>query len=140
MVEVIDNNPIADSIVVLMVGIPASGKSTLARNLSQQISQMANATTSQYAAAIVSLDQIQMELTTNGSGEVDVKVQAWHDSKRVALEKVRGILSQARDDATPTLVIVDDTFEYASMRKVYYQLARELHTRYLELHVVCPID
>ena len=46
MVEVIDNNPIADSIVVLMVGIPASGKSTLARNLSQQISQMANATTS----------------------------------------------------------------------------------------------
>ena len=60
-----------------------------------------------------------MELT-NESGEEEVKVQAWHDSKRVALEKVRGILSQAKEEARPSLVIVDDTFEYASMRKVYY--------------------
>ena len=57
---------------------------------------------------------------TNGSGEEEVKVQAWHDSKHIALEKVRVILSHARDEARPTLVIVDDTFEYASMRKVYY--------------------
>ena len=40
------------------------------------------------------------------------------------------------------VVIVDDTFEYGSMRKVYYQLARdELEkTAYIELHIKCSVE
>ena len=38
------------------------------------------------------------------------------------------------------MVIIDDCFEYGSMRKVYYQLARELRVGYFELHIDCPLD
>ena len=44
MVEIIGNNPVGDGVVVLMVGIPASGKSTLAGKLSQQIPQLEDTT------------------------------------------------------------------------------------------------
>ena len=39
------------------------------------------------------------------------------------------------------ILLVDDTFEYQSMRKPFYQAARDIKpTSYVELHVKCPID
>ena len=39
------------------------------------------------------------------------------------------------------ILIVDDTFEYSSMRKPYYQTAREFKpTSYIEVHLKCDVE
>lgn len=45
-----------------------------------------------------------------------------------------------QDEHHSHIVIIDDTFEYGSMRKVYYQLAREKRVAFLELHIDCSLE
>ena len=113
-----------NGVVVLLVGLPACGKSTLAARLE---------TSANTQVKRISLDEVQAELVAAGDKD---GVEAWHESKKLALERTRAFLTApATDNEAARIVVVDDTFEYNSMRKVYYQLARELQVGYVEVHI-----
>ena len=109
---------------MLLVGLPASGKSSLAQYIKKLISN----------TKVVSLDEIQLELMRDE--DLD-SLEAWHRSKEYALAEVKDMLL----DQVCKILIVDDTFEYHSMRKPYYQAAREIKpTSYIEVHFKCDME
>jgi len=75
-------------VIVLLVGIPASGKSTLA-------SRLVSLNESDWFISIVSHDQIWQELcsidTTTGAQDEtkQAQIKAWHEAKTEALSRVR---------------------------------------------------
>ena len=113
-----------ESILVLLVGLPASGKSSLAQNIKSLISN----------TKIVSLDECQLEVIKDE--DLD-SLAAWHRSKEYALAEVKDMLI----DQVCKILIVDDTFEYSSMRKPYFQTARDVKpTSYIEVHLKCEVE
>ena len=67
-------------------------------------------------------------------------IEGWHKSRDVALEITRTMIEKFLLYKKQSLVLVDDTFEYSSMRKAYYQIAREYSVLYGELHLTCPLE
>ena len=64
-----------ETILVLLVGLPASGKTTLAQSIKKLISN----------TKLVSLDEIQLDLIKDE--QID-SLEAWHRSKEGALAEV----------------------------------------------------
>ena len=67
-------------------------------------------------------------------------IEGWHKTRDIALEITRTMIEKSLLYKKQSLLIVDDTFEYASMRKAYYQIAREYSVIYGELHLKCPLE
>ena len=92
--------------ILIMTGLPACGKSTLARVLAEQFAVL------NFNVKIIELDFIFSQL----SGPVDGK---WQLARNKALQETNSALL-----ALKTLVIIDDTNDYRSMRKPYFRLAQ----------------
>jgi broad-specificity NMP kinase len=83
---------------MLLVGLPGCGKTTLANQLRDLDPTIQH----------ICFDQLQEEQTT----------ESWHEAKQIAFKKCQEhILSN------PSMIILDDNFEYKSMRKPYFKLA-----------------
>jgi hypothetical protein len=75
-------------------------------------------------------------------------VELWHSVRVEALRRVRSLLEgqleaqqQQQGGSSPlALVLVDDNFYFRSMRKPFFQLARELRVGYQLLYLQCGVQ
>ena len=89
--------------VVVLVGLPGSGKSTIARHLCQ----------TRQSSVHIEYDAVAASL----SEEDDLA--AWRRSRTAAVEDLKKHLKES-----PHLIVLDDNFHLRSMRKDIYQICR----------------
>lgn len=118
------------SCIVVLLGLPASGKSWLAKQLCSFLSDDNCVVNCASYDDIVSLKE-QAEIALSSSSEMTKRY------RREMRESVESFLT------TPTLsknvVIVDDNNYYRSMRYEYYRLAAKFSIGYLQIYVKCQL-
>jgi len=122
------------------------------------------------SVSVVSFDQEYCALLANNTslesnGEASFQPSLWHESRQVAINHVRELVrlnfdeeKKESDPAQPLpspnsmddtskdsaqhlhLIIVDDNNQYRSMRKVFYQMARDARIAFGQLHLSVSID
>ena len=100
-------------LLLLLIGLPGCGKTTLASSILKL-----NPTSKH-----ICFDLLQGGLQTT---------ESWHQAKQTAFELCQ--------HSNANLIILDDNFEYKSMRKPYFKLAQERHIGYIELHFTISLD
>ncbi len=108
-----------NSVLVLLCGLPGAGKSRLAAGLLDIPKEV--------KLCLVSVDAFLVE----GQGELPRSASSgfepgqWHASKKRCLEASEALLTAAAvDPSIRIIILVEDNFYYASMRKAYCSLAR----------------
>lgn len=122
--------------VLLLCGLPAAGKSTLAKKLIEKARE-------EYDVEHVEFDQVEMMLRKNhGLREVEVEAgkkreedgdgekerRMWKMTRKRAYEKVNGLIGMAQsseESGRKVVVLVDDTLHLKSMRRSYWKLAEK---------------
>ena len=115
--------------VLVLIGLPAAGKSTLCRALERDADG--------WRVASVRFDD-DLEAATV---DADFDPERWHASRAAALARVEALLRAAgpEDGAAPRLVVVDDNMQYRSMRHRLFQMARDARTRLARAWVRLPL-
>ncbi|TRY73492.1 hypothetical protein TCAL_13419 [Tigriopus californicus] len=152
------NRPLSSSImasakpqicILVLLGLPGSGKTTLAQNMRVHLKE-------KFKVILVSYDDLiplaeQAQLSQNSDDK------AWKEARKLILNGVHALINPAQsglslaevqefktklgipedepESSKDTLVIVDDNNYYASMRYEYYQLARSNQTGFCQLHI-----
>ncbi|KAF4737919.1 hypothetical protein FOZ62_022696 [Perkinsus olseni] len=117
-----------DNVVVVLCGLPASGKSTLAEKLRVGRSE---------AIHVVDYDAINRRLLgekDTPKNEFDPEI--WRQSRQLALEEMRTILGRAGK----SIVIMDDNHFLRSMRKSVSKAAWEAGAGVCCVFVDCPLE
>ncbi|KAK9817333.1 hypothetical protein WJX74_010665 [Apatococcus lobatus] len=124
----------ARACLLLLCGLPASGKSTLSRALQDFCSQQEQHTRCQ----VLSTDNAQAEL----SGGEDFNAKLWKAARRGVLQQTECLLRTAFGAATHTrlLLIVDDNMQYRSMRREFFQVARDARSAFVQLYISLPVE
>jgi predicted kinase len=114
--------PLRGNMLILMCGLPFSGKSTLARAIAERT-----------GCEYISLDEINKERGLGFGGD-GIPVEAWEETHSIALSRLRHLLPDAD-------VILDDTCCYRWIRDRYRALAGEfgLPTRVVHLDIPAEI-
>lgn len=114
--------------VLLLCGLPGSGKSSLARSLKESnVDTFDRILHIEYDS--ITREQLQtQQQTENDNEDVFTKdsLEAWRASRNIALEQLSQQLEthlESNDTSTPSLLIImDDNFHLRSMRKNVHQL------------------
>jgi tRNA uridine 5-carbamoylmethylation protein Kti12 len=115
-------------VVLLLCGLPASGKSSLAKQVREQVQQSSNHDNhfcTNYCCHLIEYDALQESLTDN---ETDI-LEAWRQTRGVALQDFQKVLTECvevESHETSSLVILDDNFHLPSMRKQVYQTCQRV--------------
>jgi len=124
----------AERLLVILAGPPASGKSTLARSLAARGGG---------TVAHLDLDELYREecgaAGLHSSARDGASVEAWHRSRSVLLERLPGVLRAPGRPGKYT-VVIDDTAEHRSWRRRLAAAARECSSRLLVLELGLPVD
>ena len=116
--------------IVLLVGLPGTGKTTFAKILSQ--------TNEAASCATVSFDEVlpleeQKALSTAPSSSGN----KWKLARQDMKDRVRKEMAERNDDV---IVFVDDNNYYRSMRQEYHRLARDANAGFCQLHVAMTAE
>lgn len=116
--------------VVLLCGLPGSGKSSLARLLKESNDESASFDQITH----IEYDSVVRELQTASEQEeqavfTDESLQAWKTSRKVALSTLNKELERHFDSTSNTssssiLIVMDDNFHLRSMRKQVHQICQ----------------
>lgn len=127
-------------LIVLICGIPASGKTSFAKMLARnhdalkealesgegQISMLLNSRAS-IDIHLVSFDaHLLKEISSHGGA---FTAEIWHRSRQNALEEIETLLNRENLSSSPTsghnsrVILVDDNMNYLSMRKPIFDIA-----------------
>ena len=117
-------------ILVVLLGLPASGKSWLAEKLCSFLSENNCVVNCVHYDDIVSLEE-QAKIALSSTSE---RTKKYRRDMRVQVES---ILTKFKSSSTKSVVIVDDNNYYRSMRYEYYQLAAKYYVGYLQIFVQC---
>ena len=144
-----DTAPAADIVVLLLCGLPASGKSALASAFcsAEITSQSTTTDNDDIVTHHIEYDQLQdalqndnqrllenQDATVTGSGNDDKargtssSVLAWRQSRASALDELRDHLQQQQQQQNGKktgVILMDDNFYLRSMRKQVYQVCRQ---------------
>lgn len=117
------------STVILLIGLPGSGKSTVARALCEAREDV-DAAHIEYdkVAASISAQSISVHSHASNSNDEDIhagadRLDAWKKSRIVATEQVLNLLQRT---PPPSLIVMDDNFHLRSMRKTIYRICQEM--------------
>uniref|UniRef100_A0A224XVN3 Putative conserved secreted protein n=1 Tax=Panstrongylus lignarius TaxID=156445 RepID=A0A224XVN3_9HEMI len=110
--------------LICLVGLPASGKTTLAHNIKAKY-QM------RYNVDIISFD---IEISQDGDMSWKNKRSAVHCSVKLLIQKY--LTSSDKH----TLIVLDDNMFYKSMRYEYFQLARKYSLGFCEIYLSSPLE
>ncbi len=112
--------------LILLCGLPASGKSTLVRTLCRVWRRL----DVPVDVSVISVDALQRETTYSASD--------WHAARDRAFTLAQDALQREREGRL--LLVVDDTMFYRSMRRRFFLLATEMSCAFHLLYVQCPLD
>ncbi|ETP47099.1 hypothetical protein F442_06759 [Phytophthora nicotianae P10297] len=120
---------LCDAVFVLVSGLPAAGKTTLAKHLA------AHSSTPSRLYERISFDDLydQMASEDTSSKPAEFDPEQWKACQRDMVVRVTRRLEELKASdmskaATPQLVLlVDDNFQYRSQRKRFFQLSTELN-------------
>jgi len=118
--------------IVVLVGLPASGKSSLALKLTNVLRDRGSLVDCIVYDDIVPLAK-QAEIASCLSRETT------KENRLLMRNRVQSLLSESSELAN-RVVIVDDNNYYRSMRYEYYQLAAKYLTGYVELFLPCSVE
>lgn len=117
--------------LVLLCGLPGSGKTTLVTALMGLAKEVDVGEVHK-----VSFDD---EYQQQRCGISEFDPTTWHQSRHVCSRKVRKILEGILEPSfTHQIVFIDDNMYYASMRRDFYRIARDMHVKFMQVHVLCP--
>jgi len=121
------------SCILVLLGLPGSGKTTLARKLTTFLSEGHR----NVSVNCVSYDdlvplQVQAEIARATS---DQTTKSCRSSMK---DSVESFLCSVKE--SPCVVIVDDNNYYRSMRYEYYQLAAKHRVGYMQLYLDCSLE
>jgi len=111
-----------NSTILLLCGLPASGKSSFCRCFIEQFS----------STKLISFDDVESELVGEKKEEAEISdtssensafyLEIWRKSREICKVIVQQEL--AKVDKEFDWILCDDNFYYSSMRKKYYHLAQ----------------
>jgi tRNA uridine 5-carbamoylmethylation protein Kti12 len=122
------------ALIVVLCGLPAAGKSTLAAVLFEQAAKRLQ---NDVRVIIVSFDavheQVVSEQKSDATSAPTFDPAIWKQSRSKAFEnlereldgKISGSGSDSKTDSALRMLIVDDNMQYRSMRYAIFQLARK---------------
>ncbi|GMF16891.1 unnamed protein product [Phytophthora fragariaefolia] len=119
-----------DPILVLVCGLPAAGKTTLAKHFVERGS------TGTRLYERISFDDLYEQVAVDGRKQSEFDPNRWKASQQAMVVRVGKRLEQqsalVRDNrATQQLVLlVDDNFQYRSLRKRFFHLAVKGEVRF----------
>nr|XP_030132439.3 L-seryl-tRNA(Sec) kinase [Taeniopygia guttata] len=149
----------------LLCGLPAAGKSTLARGLLRRLPQRPG-----WACALLAYDELippeafRPRAPGAGPQEPSPLLPGWKRSRRELLQCLEGYLRALLSGAPlpgpaqrflgrclpelpaagaasrPLVLLLDDNFYYRSMRYEVYQLARKYSLGFCQLFLECPVE
>ncbi|XP_030132439.4 L-seryl-tRNA(Sec) kinase isoform X2 [Taeniopygia guttata] len=149
----------------LLCGLPAAGKSTLARGLLGRLPQRPG-----WACALLAYDELippeafRPRAPGAGPQEPSPLLPGWKRSRRELLQCLEGFLRALLSGAPlpgpaqrflghclpelpaagaasrPLVLLLDDNFYYQSMRYEVYQLARKYSLGFCQLFLECPVE
>lgn len=134
--------------IVLVCGLPGVGKSSLVRNA---IASCPSPNNTKILVYIIEYDALYSNHTTM------FDVEEWKKSREEAAKIVEQLLRQDSSNTSNILpaliseafpnshntskyILIDDNLFYKSMRRSYYNLAREYNAGFAQVHVSCPIS
>jgi tRNA uridine 5-carbamoylmethylation protein Kti12 len=122
--------------VIVLCGLPASGKSCLAKRLQQHLQSNADDQEEDdrlelsptpkrkrslcSTCHLIEYDAVQESLLADDS-IADDELKAWRKTRQVALQSLQDVLAKRKDEAMSSVVLLDDNFHLSSMRKQIYQ-------------------
>eukprot|EP00198_Chlamydomonas_reinhardtii_P002137 XP_001691473.1 seryl-tRNA(Sec) kinase [Chlamydomonas reinhardtii] len=131
----------ARAALLLLCGLPASGKSSLAARLEELLTNTPTTANSHFRIARVILvhfdDFLHAELARQFFSQ-----EAWQRSRTAALERLMGALEAAMgedESGGHVLVIADDNFQLRSMRHALFRAARDRGMAFIQAHVDCSL-
>jgi O-phosphoseryl-tRNA(Sec) kinase len=112
--------------LVLLVGLPGSGKTALARKMQKQALTFGTSPPIQ-AVEHLELDKIERELKLRAGVPLETFSPAvWKETRIEALNRALTCIEQAiATRMGATLVVIDDNLYYSSMRKPYVHLSQK---------------
>lgn len=110
-------------VVIILCGLPFSGKTTLARALGER-----------FGCAIVSLDEINRERGV-GHGGAGLADEVWSETQRLAVERVDALIRDGREG-----IVVDDTCCFRFLRDDYRRVAQKHEWRHVVVFLDVPED
>ncbi|RLN74969.1 hypothetical protein BBJ28_00009527 [Nothophytophthora sp. Chile5] len=134
------------SVLVLLCGLPAAGKTTLARRFT------AAGSSSTRRFDRISFDDLYYASSTSKTGilPVDFDPERWKSCQKEMARRVRRCVEQQRtaagttdkaiaeDERQQLVLLIDDNFQYRSLRKRFFQLAADLNCGFAILYVNIP--
>ena len=153
-----DNAPEHPQIsVVLLAGLPASGKSTLARKLTKRFNPDDDTTDEENMARLIHIEYDDLEegllsfidsekddIDGNDDDKIETRRRdAWNQARQRAVEKMEEEIQNIKD--TPctknTIILMDDNFHLRGMRKQIHRLLL-VHKpiRYGILYLTTPLE
>ena len=105
--------------VVCVMGLPGSGKSTLCKELSssEDVPRLLSSLDSSISSCLIewiSFDKIEQK---KRGGRPEFDPTAWHNARAHVLEYVEDVRRNMHDHNSLRLILLDDNFYYASMRR-----------------------
>lgn len=103
--------------VILFCGLPASGKSTLARQLEKS-----------YDGSVIHLEYDALEDSMVAEQSERQRRRAWNQARQVAISKMEDHFRTPNDETTPNdtgvprLILMDDNFHLRGMRKQIHRI------------------
>jgi tRNA uridine 5-carbamoylmethylation protein Kti12 len=122
-------------VVILLMGMPASGKSTLAQRLKQEFDVAEKCNSSGMRAmhftrlVHIEYDAIEDEVVMQDetkAGSAEQLREAWNQARQIAMDRLQKEMKEAPSDGeigVTSIILLDDNFHLRGMRKQIHRLA-----------------